>query len=159
MGNNGGIVLNTTTAQLAITNTIMSTAANGLYPFWDDIATTGPGIWSETIGTAPNRIYIMQWHKDRLGAIGNPINFQLQIHESNMQIYFLYDDVITGNATTDLGLSASIGVAGPNQDVLVSFNNADFLTENSCARFYYTDCPKPINLTFTAISQEEATVN
>lgn len=158
LGNNGGIVLGTTTANVALTNTALATAQNGLYPMWDDLSSNGPGVWTETIGTAPNRIYIVQWHKERFGASGNPFLFQVQIHEATQEIYFAYEDVIAGNAIYDFGVSATVGVAGPNQDIQLSFNNANYLTNNECAHFYYTDCPKPVNLQFSNILQEEMTV-
>lgn len=159
LGNNGGLILGTTTAQLGLGNTVLSAAVNGLYPFWEDLATTGPGIWVDTVGVAPNRIFVIQWEKDRFGEPGNPLLFQLQIHESNMEIYFVYEDVITGDVLYDFGASATVGVAGPNQDIQLSFDNANYLTNNSCAHFYYTDCPKPTNLTFSNIGFDVADVD
>lgn len=159
LGNNGGLLLGSTTAQLTFSNAAMATAANGLYPFWDDMGSSGPGIWVDTVGVAPNRTFIIQWNKDHLGASNNPLNFQLQILESNMEIYFVYDDVIAGSTTVDNGGSATIGIAGPNQDIQLSFNNTGYLSNNSCAHFYYTDCPKPTNLTFANIGFDVADVD
>jgi hypothetical protein len=160
IGNNGAIILGNIAAQVSPFNAAIGAAtANGLYPFWDDLEATGGGVWKQTIGTAPNRKHIVQWKKDLFGALGNPVQFQVQIDEATMQIYYVYDDAVTGLTTNNLGASATIGIAGPSQDLQLSFNNATFLTNNECARFYYTDCPKPTNMTFTGITQEEAVVN
>jgi hypothetical protein len=157
LGNNGAIVLGLTNAQVGFSNTAISaTTANGLYPFWDDIGGAGPGVWVDEIGVAPNRKYIIQWNKEHLSAAGNALNFELIIEEGTNEIYFVYEDVDAGNAAINNGASATIGVAGPAQDVQVSFNNANYLTNNSCAHFYYTDCPKPTNLTISYIVADEA---
>ena len=45
-------------------NSSMNIAPNGLYPFWDDLASSGNGIWFQTTGVAPNRKLIVLWDKD-----------------------------------------------------------------------------------------------
>ena len=156
IGNNGAIVFGTTTAQVALTNTAMTAAANGLYPFWDDLAGTGGGLWYQTVGTAPNRKTIVEWQKDRVGAAGNPVNFELIIEEATQEIYFVYQDAITGSLAYDNGASATIGLAGTNQDVQVSFNQATYLADNTCVHFVYTDCPKPVNLVANTVLSDAA---
>lgn len=157
LGNNGAISLGTQTAQVGFSNTAMDpTVANGLYPFWDDMGTAGPGIWVDVLGVAPNRLYIIQWNKEHLSASGNPLNFELIIEEATSEIFFVYNDVDAGSATITNGASATIGIAGPNQDLQVSFNNANYLTNNTCAHFYYTDCPKPTTFALQYVFPDEA---
>jgi hypothetical protein len=157
LGNNGAIVFGTQTAQIGFSNTaINATVANGLYPFWDDMGTAGPGIWVDTLGIAPNRLYVIQWNKEHLGAAGNPLNYELIIEEATNEIYFVYNDVDAGSATYNFGANATIGVAGPSQDLQVSFNNATYLTNNSCAHFYYTNCPKPTTFALQYVFPDEA---
>jgi hypothetical protein len=157
LGNNGAIVFGTQTAQIGFSNTaINATLANGLYPFWDDIGTAGPGIWVDTLGIAPNRLYVIQWNKEHLGAAGNPLNFELILEEGTNEIYYVYNDVDAGSATYNFGANATIGVAGPFQDLQVSFNNATYLTNNSCAHFYYTNCPKPTTFALQYVFPDEA---
>jgi hypothetical protein len=157
LGNNGALIFGTTTAQVAAGNLAIGAATtNGLYPFWDDIETAG-GVWVDTIGTAPNRQYVIQWRKDLFGAqVGNAVDFELIIDEATLEIFYVYNDVLVGTPAFDNGASATIGVAGPNQDIQVSFNNPNYLTNNSCARFYYTDCPKPTAFTISYIAVDEA---
>lgn len=156
IGNNGALVFGTTTAQIDLNNTSTTIAATGLYPFWDDLASTGAGIWTQTIGVAPNRKQIVMWEKDRVGAAGNTIKFEIIIEEFSQEIYFLYDDVLTGLLAYDNGASATIGLAGNNQDIEISLNSPTYLSANSCVHFVYTDCPKPTNLVATSILSDGA---
>ena len=159
IGNNGALILGTTSAQVDFANLGLTTAANGLYPFWDDLASTGAGIWTQTIGTAPNRKLIIMWNKDRVGAAGNSLKFELIVDEATQEIYFVYEDALTGNATFDNGASATIGLAGTNQDVEISLNSPSYLSTNSCLHFVYTDCPKPTNLVFNTILSDGASIS
>jgi hypothetical protein len=156
IGNNGAVALGVLNAAIGFTNSVINNSvATGLYPFWDDMGGAGEGVWSHTIGTAPNRKVIIQWNKERLNAAGNQLSYQLIIDEATQEIYYVYDDVIAGNALYDNGLDATIGAAGPNQDITISYNNTNYLENNTCAHLYYTDCPKPINFTAPIIAPDE----
>jgi hypothetical protein len=154
IGNNGGILFGTLTGQLGFGNGTMAAAANGLYPFWDDLGNTST-ITTEIQGTAPNRLAIFQWNSTHLGFNGGtPFVFQIIIEEATNEIYYIYDNVVTGSATYDFGASATIGAAGPNTDVQVSFNNTTFLQNNACVHLYEALCPNPV-LVSNQIFQEE----
>lgn len=159
IANNGALILGTTIAQVPGVNTSLITAQNGLYPFWDDLASSGSGIWFQTIGTAPNRKLIVLWEKDRVGAVGNDLKFEIIVEEATQEIYYVYQDAITGSLAYDNGASATIGLAGTNQDVEISLNSASYLTTNSCIHFVYTDCPKPTNLVFNYILSDGASLS
>jgi hypothetical protein len=159
IGNNGALILGTTTAQVPGANSSMNIAPNGLYPFWDDLASSGNGIWFQTTGVAPNRKLIVLWDKDRVGAGGNTVRFELIIEESTQEIFYVYEDVITGNFVYDNGISATVGLAGTNQDIEISLNSTAFLSSNSCIRFVYTDCPRPTNLVFNNILSDAALIS
>ncbi|MCR9172401.1 MAG: T9SS type A sorting domain-containing protein [bacterium] len=159
IGSNGALVMGGG-QQVGFTNGQMATSADGLYPYWDDLWTeqvAGQGVYYQTLGTAPNQIFVVQWNKNHIS--GNPnltYVFQAQIHEATGEIYFVYDEVEPGNPGLDLGGSATIGVAGPNQDIQISFNNTQYLTDETCVNFYYTNCPKPVNLNITGITTNSA---
>ncbi len=154
IGNNGGILFNTLVGQLGFTNGAMAAAADGLYPFWDDIGSNST-VRTQIQGTAPNRLAIFQWNGTHLGfGAGTPFVFQIIIEEATHEIYYIYDNVVTGSATYDFGASATIGAAGPNTDVQVSFNNVSYLQNNSCVHFYNALCPNPV-LVSNQIFQEE----
>lgn len=152
IGNNGGILFGVTTGDIATTGTVGGATANGVYPWWDDMDSETGDVFYEEIGVAPNRIAVIQWDNicNFSGSVGAPtVTFQVQIHETTNEIYYVYDDVIFGApfAAEDFGGLASIGLAGPNQDFLISNDNMAFLMANSCVRFYYPTCPKPSNIT------------
>lgn len=158
LSNNGGIAFGSTYTDIDWDNGAMVEAPTGLYPFWDDLGTSGPGIWVATTGTAPNRRFIVQWNKEQINAEGDPFNFELIIEEATMEIYYAYEDVLAGDAAYNYGASASIGAAGPNQDIDVSLFDTDYLRNNECAHFYYTNCPRPQNIAFSNIAIDEFSV-
>lgn len=163
IGNNGGIILNTLTGQVSLGALITGTTGDGLYPFWDDFDTEDGDVYYETVGTPGNQIFIVQWEQRPhfSGIVGQTVTFQVQIEEATGEIYFVYEDVEFGGTQTqfDFGLSAGIGVAGPNQDIATSSNNATYLQNNSCAHYYYTDCPNPENYTVSYTTFNEAGIS
>ena len=158
IGNNGGMKLGTTTAQV---NLVME-AGNGLYPFIQSLYTSYPigsgGVFYQQVGTSPNSKFIVQWKN--LPHYNSPVfpdgaSFELIIEETTNEIYYVYDDVLMGSALWDYGQDAEIGVRG-TQNINVSMNNSSYLQNNSCVHFYYTNCPKPSNLTASYIAPDQA---
>jgi hypothetical protein len=159
IGATGGVKLGTTTAAL---NYVMD-AGNGLYPFIQQLYTSYPvgsgGVYYQQVGTSPNSKLVIQWKN--LPHWNSPIiadgaTFELIIDEATQEIYYVYDDVIMGNATGwDFGADAEIGVRGP-QNINVSMNNQAYLQNNSCVHFYYVDCPNPVALTPVYVFPNEA---
>lgn len=162
VGNNGAVVFNTISAQInpGNANTLATSADLGLYPFWDDLDDTGGNVYYGSVGAAPNRRFVVQWVKKQdLFQAGIPFDFELIMEESTGKVYFQYANTVTGSATYDNGASATIGLAGPLQDFPLSFNNAAYLQTNTCVEFYYTNCPKPVNLITNYITPDEASFN
>ncbi len=156
IGNNGDLKLGTLTGTSSFSGN-MNTLADGLYPWLDDLDAETGGVFYETVGTAPNQVFIAQWHErcNFSGSIGAPnVTFQIQIEEATGEIYFVYDDPIFGDAFAgdDYGNNADIGIAGPSQDINVSNNDPQYLTDNTCAHFFYTDCPNPVNFTVSYVT-------
>ena len=155
VGNNGGVILGTQSAQVGYT----MVAGNGLYPYVQDMNTPYGNVYHYTIGTAPNRQFIVMWsdlahYFSTLGTDGT--TFELIIDEATNEIYYVYDDVNHDNPLYNFGLDAEIGVRGTNQNINVSMNNATYLQNNSCVHFYYTDCPKPSAFTLAYLAPDEA---
>lgn len=92
-------------------------------PLWDDL---NVGILSnltyKTIGTSPNKTFIVQWLNTRwgLGASSAAISFQVQLHEANNEIEFIYSQ----EAGSPINPSASVGIAGNS----IGVNNFASLT-------------------------------
>jgi len=159
IGATGGVKLGTTTAAL---NYVMD-AGNGLYPFIQQLYSAYPvgsgGVFYEQVGTSPNSKLVIQWKNLPHWSsplIANGATFELIIDEATQEIYYVYDDVIMGNATGwDHGADAEIGVRGA-QNINVSMNNQAYLQNNSCVHFYYVDCPNPVALTPVYVFPNEA---
>jgi hypothetical protein len=154
VGNNGGIILGTLTGAVGYT----MVAGNGLYPYAQDMNTPYDNVYYTTIGTAPNRQFIVMWSDLAhyfSSLLTDGTTFEVIIDEATQEIYFVYDDVMHDNASYNNGLDAEIGVRGTNQNINVSMNNATYLQNNTCAHFYYTDCPKPSAFTIAYITPDE----
>ncbi len=87
---------------------------------------SGSEIRIETIGTAPNRVCVIQWQGyRRYNASGDNMNFQIRLHETSNIIQFVYGVfTLSGGTYAELGLR---GIPNPATD----FNNR--LTNTSWA--------------------------
>lgn len=118
---------------------VMSTASNTYYknlgysterpmiaPLVDDLALTATdGIRYETSGTAPNRVFTLQWSgvKWGKGAANAGIEFQVKLYETSNRIEFVYNQLagslsyayatigITTQATSDNSYASVVSVA------------------------------------------------
>ena len=161
IGDNGGAILGNTTGNISYGGNFNTLADGYLFPWGDDMhpGQDGGGVFTEVQGTSPNQIYIVQWYNypNFFGSTGAPfVNFEIQIHEATGEIYYVYDDVVFGgsNVNDDFGANADIGVSGPNQDITVSTNDPQYLMDNTCAHFYYTNCPNPVNYAATTTNDQ-----
>jgi hypothetical protein len=153
IGNNAGILLGTLTGNVGYS----MVAGNGLYPYVQDMYNALDGVYYETVGTAPNRKFVVMWsdvpHYFQSGP-GVGVTFEVIIDEATNEIYYVYQDVDHANPTYDFGKDAEIGIRG-TQNINVSMNNTTYLQNNSCVKFFYTDCPKPINFVPGTLTQTD----
>ncbi|MES2557874.1 MAG: GEVED domain-containing protein [Bacteroidota bacterium] len=146
IGNNGGVLFNTLAGNVGY-----GAFGTGFFPFAQDLNTpeaTG-GVFWESVGVAPNRQLIVMW-KDlshyTFPAVTDGSTFELIVEESG-DVYYVYQDVILGQTFWDNGEDAEIAANTPNGNVVVSMNDATYLTNNSCVHLYNELCPNPTNLT------------
>ena len=163
IGANGGAVLGTQTGNVGYGGNFNTLPDGTLFPWGDDMHVAAGGVYYQELGTAPNRVFIIQWNNVS-NFPSDPtevITFQIQIEEATNEIYYVYDDKEFGGVdiADDFAANADIGLSGIKQDITVSSNDPTYLTENSCVHFFYTDCPKPINLSITNITTTQADVN
>ncbi|HRH71388.1 MAG TPA: GEVED domain-containing protein [Flavobacteriales bacterium] len=119
VGNNGAIVLGSAAGEITHLNATLpaAIAAGNVYlaPWWDDLdvvaATTQ--IYTQQIG---NIFYIQYDKMDH--DTGNPgtdfVTFQVQLNLTTGAIYFVYNDVLSINATLNAGISATVGIQWAN---------------------------------------------
>ncbi|MBK6931822.1 MAG: HYR domain-containing protein [Saprospirales bacterium] len=118
-----------------------------MYPYWDDLdinpaTTANAGVYTRVDGTAPNRVYTIEWfNAGHFADVANQtITFQVRLYETSGLIQYKYLDVIFGGtqATSNSGLSATTGLEGvvatPRPATQVGFNTA-YLTDGQCIQF------------------------
>ncbi|MBK7810888.1 MAG: HYR domain-containing protein [Saprospiraceae bacterium] len=114
----------------AFTNTALGVGMNGIFPYWDDL-NGAPGVFTQMLGVAPNRRFIIYWNKPFFGG-SDPVVFEVVLFETNYAIEFRYADLngLTGN-------SATIGIAGPaaTSVLQLGFNQTGIVAAGQCRRF------------------------
>ncbi len=78
-------------------------------PLWDDISATS-GLSYQTSGSAPNRVFTMQWRNIHWNQAYVPIagSFQVKLYETSNFIDFVYDSTgTTQNASASIGLTTA----------------------------------------------------
>lgn len=83
-------------------------------PYWTDMDLRSEGYLEyEVVGTAPERIFVIEWDAVPLYATAETVTFEVQLHEATDDVLILYDNVDSThgrNATIALQ-SAQLGVA------------------------------------------------
>lgn len=85
-----------------------------LLVFWDNLDGADPtpngDIYVETLGTAPNQRFVVQWNINHNAGFAGTINCQLVLYEGTNVIEYHYDDVTFGNDMHDAGQGAVVGI-------------------------------------------------
>jgi len=105
--------------------------------FWDDLLLTaaGNGVYSSTAGTAPNRIFYLEW-KGVVPAAGNaPVDFEMVLHENSNNFEVVYGAQTGGN-----GVSATSGVQRDQQYFTQYSYNQAILTPGLMLSYTKQDC-------------------
>ena len=130
VGNSGGIRFGRTSGPVNETDYFWpsgsgTTAHNmGIYPFSDYLGADTGGVYYQTLGTAPNRRFIVQWDREIYDYYhdndGNDTSFQVVLYEGTNHIDFVYADVVvTGTQSYHhLGYTAGVGLKATNTNYL-----------------------------------------
>jgi hypothetical protein len=76
-----------------------------IFPYWDDLylVNAGFGIFTSVSGTAPNRIFNIEWRAQYFpGTTG--ANFELRLYEGQTRFDVLYGTVTNGNTSATAGV-------------------------------------------------------
>jgi hypothetical protein len=94
-------------------------------PLWANLSGTGGQASYQTIGTAPNRVFIMEWYNWRWDqqAAQATISLQARLYESTNKIEFTYRPEAGAVSVSSTQAQAAIGV-GSQQDGIIVLNNA-----------------------------------
>jgi uncharacterized repeat protein (TIGR01451 family) len=121
MSSNGNVQFVAAGGSTAFTNVALPAASlpnvPSVMPYWDDLvlATTGGGIYTNTVGVAPNRRFVVEWRGRRFGdtpATTQTLNFAVIFEEGADAFEFHY--VQTGVGVNANGASATVGVQQGN---------------------------------------------
>lgn len=126
----------------AFTNTVLpSTGSNeAIFPYFDDLMTntSGHGVFVTTEGTAPNRVFIIEWRTNYYGSTAEAF-FEVQLEETSDDIYVVY------GPSRDHGASATAGIQqayGATNFLQYSYNQA-VLTNGKAVRYGVLDTVPP----------------
>ncbi len=110
--------INSTSAYSPLASTTTNTPAilrNRIAGFARDLeAQTGSEVRIQTIGTAPNRVCVIQWSNlTRYLVTGDNINFQIRLNETSNRVDVVYQTMTLNTATTHTGTTApKVGLGG-----------------------------------------------
>ncbi|MEJ5200466.1 MAG: hypothetical protein WHX53_16220, partial [Anaerolineae bacterium] len=146
VGNNGAALFNATVGDVTYGNSALSADAPDflIAPFWDDIDSDTGGVYYKTIGAAPNRRFVVEWH-DRphyssFGYVG-AATFELILYEGTNNIKFQYRDISFGDSAYDYGASATVGIRGSGNNYLEYSYNQPALADGLAICFQHPDAP------------------
>jgi hypothetical protein len=76
-----------------------------ILPYWDDLYTlnAGFGIFTSVSGTAPNRIFNVEWRAQYYPGTGTA-NFELRLYEGQSRFDVIYGSVTNGNVSATAGV-------------------------------------------------------
>lgn len=89
--------------------------ANGVMAvYWGDNFTRDPGMCVATVGTAPNRSFVVEWNDEHFCCMEDPmvhLTYEAVLHEGSNVIEFLYN-TMTGARSQVVGLEDRTGTRG-----------------------------------------------
>jgi hypothetical protein len=92
-----------------------------IYPYWDDlIMDASSSTWSDVLGSAPDRSFIMEWRNATyFGDSTRRVDFEVILHE-NGQIQTEYRNI--ANDGREQGNSATVGIENAAGDVALQYS-------------------------------------
>lgn len=139
VGNNGGVIFNSTTADLYAGNEDLATTTtnNLIVPFWDDIDSDTGDVYYKVVGEAPYRQMVIEWYnRPHYSNVGNA-TFELILYETTNNIKYQYLDVVFGNISYDYGASATVGIRQQGTNFLKYSYNQPVIQDNLAICFNY----------------------
>lgn len=150
---NGWLEMGTSFTGSGFSNDLASTTSKPLLaPLWDDLYDDATSVISyTTLGTAPDRIFVVQWENIRWQLSGGTQqNFQVRLYETSNVVEFVYGtmNTPTGSPSASIGINDAVGGSGrflsvtPGNPPTVSSTTANnsissitFLTSGTTYRF------------------------
>jgi hypothetical protein len=89
----------------------------GIMAYWDYVETAGQcpagpcGIYTSISGSAPNRIFNIEWRARKYRSVGNydPVHFEIRLYENSTTFEVIYGAVSAGAVDVTAGVQRDIG--------------------------------------------------
>lgn len=133
-GNINFTALNTTLSNVALPNTAAPNAA--IYALWDDLnVVADASVRTKTLGTAPNRQFVIEWRNVQFFATQLRVDFEVSLFE-NGDIVLAYRNIDAANVR-ETGSSATVGIENETGTVARqwSFNETNALNNATQIRY------------------------
>jgi hypothetical protein len=126
-------------------NFINQPLPDGTEPFiavyWDDLTPPAGSIYYETLGSAPNRTFVVEWDGVASWSVGGDATFEIILYEGTNNILMQYDDTIFGSVSFDEGASSTVGIQQDDSNALQYSYNEAVITTPLAILFYLNDPP------------------
>lgn len=99
-----------------------------ILPYWDDLYDGGGAIHYQTMGTSPNRMFIIEWSNWWTLAGLGPMTFEVLLFETSGDILFQYNSL-----STALGSSATVGIEDASGAIGLQYSYNTASLQNSMA--------------------------
>jgi hypothetical protein len=105
LSSNGNAQFTTTDATFGNLCLPWATHNYTIYPYWDDLylVNSPSGIFTSVSGTAPARIFNIEWRGQYFPGSGNA-NFELRLYEGQIRFDVIYGTVTNGNTSATAGV-------------------------------------------------------
>lgn len=115
-----------------------------ILPNWDELYTALPltGIYTSVSGSAPNRIFNIEWQADMSPGGDHPAHFELRLYENSLERRF---DIIYSEISRGRGTHATAGIQRDPNGAFVQYecNTAGTLTDTLQLTFSLAPCASP----------------
>ncbi len=140
VSSNGNLQFVSNTSTFTNTELPNTGSIEAIFPYFDDLMTntSGHGVFVTTEGTAPNRVFVIEWRTSYFGSSDEAF-FEVQLEETTDDIYVVY------GPTRDNGASATAGIQqayGATNFLQYSYNQA-VLTNEKAVRYGVLDTVPP----------------
>jgi hypothetical protein len=89
-----------------------------IFPYWDDLRTDANagcagfpggtcGVYTSVSGTAPNRIFNIEWRAVYFADPGQTVNFELSLYEGQNRFDVIYGSTASGNTSATAGMQSN----------------------------------------------------
>ncbi|MCO4773875.1 MAG: hypothetical protein KDA24_27835 [Deltaproteobacteria bacterium] len=139
---NGGITFGST-ADLDASHTcpVALSPAPSIYPLWMDLdPSSGGQIYAASTGSAPNRIFLVEWfNMPRFGGSG-VVSFEAKLFEEDHHIEFHFQDLDFDGSDYDDGKQAVVGITSTSDALLYGCDAPSAVTGGEAVGYFPPPC-------------------